>query len=82
VSAASADRKSVKLTATFAESNGQVRASIVVRFPAGSLIGNKRASSLHPDMIAAENWVRAEARRRGIEWEPQEQGGTAAAPPG
>jgi hypothetical protein len=79
--AGSSDTQQVRLTAQFAEIDGQIRASIVVRFPFASLIRNQHATSVHPDRVTAEAWVRAEAKRRGIEWEPDRQDGTAPAPP-
>jgi hypothetical protein len=65
-----------RLIATFAEADGQVRANIVVRFPPAAGIGPQRTSSLHADMAAAVAWVKGEAKRRCIEWEPDSPVGT------
>jgi len=60
----------VTLTATFQAEGDSVRATFVVKFPPASRIETRKVTQLHPDLAAAHDWVKLQAKRRGLLWEP------------
>ena len=60
----------LKFSPKFERVGEKIRASFIVRFPAAMQIRPRHGAALHPDLKSAEAWVKNEAKRRGIDWEP------------